>query len=31
MITHYDWYGERTGNYYVSEDYFLGAIYMEEK
>lgn len=31
MITHYDWYGERTGNYYVSEDYFVGAIYMGEK
>lgn len=28
MITHYDWYGERTGDYYVTEDYFLNCVYM---
>lgn len=28
MITHYDWYNENTGNYYVKTDYFRRCIYI---
>ncbi len=31
MITHYDWYNERTGDYYVASQYFEASIYIGVK
>lgn len=31
MITHYNWKGEREGDYYVPQKYFVGCIYIGER